>query len=232
MSVSVIFVALLAVSFQNVVADCPRSRGCFPAVANIAFGRNITANSTCGDPPGVFEIPRTEKDVLEICNASDPAKSHPPRNANDNDSVSFWLAEEYVFFVTLQLNFEYSMRLESSILTFRSFRPNRMVLEKSSDFGETWQPYQYYSPTCNEILIRDGLFQGLTRKQRGGLPTNSTEAFCIEEDSAVNHPDKFGTVSLVPCIERDCVRCLVVIVGDCSDGTGRRFGHIVIILID
>jgi hypothetical protein len=187
MSVSVKFLVLFAFLCENAAADCSRSKGCFPAVGNIAFGRNITANSTCGHPPRLFAFSNAGEEVVQTCNASDPAKSHPPDNANDNDSSSYWVAERYESFVTVRLNFEYAMRLESSILTFRSFRPNRAVLEKSSDFGETWQPYQYYSLVCNN-LVKDGLFHNLTAKKRGEFPTDSTEAFCIEEDSTLTSP--------------------------------------------
>lgn len=192
---SVLVVALLIISYQNVASDCTLSKGCFPMSANIAFGRNITANSTCGNPPREFEIPQSEKDVVDVCNATDSVKSHPAIKAIDNDSETFWKAEEYNFFVTLQLDFEYSMRLERSTITFRSFRPNRMILEKSSDFGVTWQPYQYYSVSCIEALLPDGLFHGLRESKRGGLPTDSTEAFCIDEDSIPSSPAEFGTVS-------------------------------------
>lgn len=190
-----ILVVLTAAGIHLTDGTCPTSRGCFPSVGNIAFGRTAYANSTCGDPARIFEIPLTGTAVLDTCDASDAAKSHPVMLANDNNQTTFWAAEQYTFFVTLQLNFTFPMRLEKSTLTFRSFRPNRMILEKSSDHGLTWTPYQYYSSICLTNFIPDGLFQGLTEVDRNSLPADSTEAFCLDEDSVPGSPDEFGTVS-------------------------------------
>ena len=190
---SLVVLTLTTLTFTTAV--CPASRGCFPPVGNIAFGRTAGANSTCGDPARVFEIVTSTDNVIDICNASRAAKSHQASFVNDNDTATWWQAEEYTFFVTLQFNFSFPMRLEKSTLTFRSFRPNRMILEKSSDYGLTWTTYQYYSPICLGMLIPDGLFQRLNESSRKSLPSNSTEAFCVVEDSTPNNPDQFGTVS-------------------------------------
>ena len=188
---------VMIIWIQLTAAECPTSRGCFPSVGNIAFGRTAFANSTCGDPAKAFQTPGTGIDLIDICNASHAAKSHPANLVNDNNTATWWQAEEYTFFVTVQLNFSFPMRLEKSTLTFRSFRPNRMILEKSSDYGLTWTAYQYYSPVCLVFLIPDGLFQGLNESNRKSLRSDSTEAFCLAEDSIPNNPDQFGTVSTV-----------------------------------
>ena len=197
-----IFVSIVLIAFHpvGVASDCHLSKGCFPSASNIAYGRAITANSTCGDPAAMFEFPLSELDLRDVCDMSNTSKSHPASKANDNDQRSFWKAENYVFFVTLQLDFNFSMRLERSTLIFRSFRPKRMILEKSSDFGVTWQPYQYYSFMCLQSVIPDGLFQGLNESKRGSYPEDSTEAFCTTEDSVRNSPTEFGTVWYTICL--------------------------------
>jgi hypothetical protein len=177
---------LMTKQLHLTVASCSTAKGCFPPVDNIAFGRAASANSTCGNPAKIFEIPG---DITDICNASEASKSHPASLVNDNSLSSWWQAEEYISFVTLELKFSYAMRLEKSSLTFRSFLPKRMILEKSSDYGLTWTAYQYYAEFC--LNSPDGLFQGLKLRDRSSLPNNSTEAFCLEEDSITGNPMEF-----------------------------------------
>ena len=132
-----------------------------------------------------------------LCNATDPAKAHPPYLANDNNETTQWQARVYEFFVTMQLNFSFPMRLENSVLFFSSLRPNLVILEKSSDYGVTWTPYQFYSLSCRPLLTLDGLFQTVTSKERNELPSDSIEAFCITDDT----DGSAGTVEIVTIVD-------------------------------
>ena len=38
-------------------------------------------------------------------------------------------------------------------VTFWSSRPQQMVLYKSADYGQTWQPLQYYYADCAEAPV-------------------------------------------------------------------------------
>ena len=197
-------IACIAVFFtfavQTTQSVCPSSSGCFPSPSNLAIGRTLEANSTCGDPVREFTIPLAAGDITLTCDASVPSDAHPASLANDGNSSTWWQAERYEFFVTLQLNLAFPMLVERSTLTFRSFRPRRMILEKSDDDGVTWVPYQYYSTlTCDGANIPDGEFQNLMEGNRGNLPADSTEAFCITADSVLTDPQEFGTVSYNLC---------------------------------
>ena len=188
---------LLAFGLHGTLGVCPSNMGCFPTSGNIAFGRTIGANSTCGDPAKTFEIFQSGTNFVDVCNASDPDRAHPVSRANDNNETTWWQAEELEDFVTLELNYTFPMRLERSTLTFRSYRPARMILEKSSDHGVTWTPYQFYDRSCNPIITPDGLFQGITERTRGIFPSDSIEAFCLDDDATPATPIEFGEVCLV-----------------------------------
>jgi hypothetical protein len=194
--------ALLAFGLHVSLGACPADRGCFPVSGNIAFGRTIFANSTCGDPQNTFEITQVGDNIVDVCDASDPDKSHPATLANDNNDTTRWQAEELEHFVTLQLDFTFPMRLENSIMTFRSFRPRRMILEKSSDYGASWTPYQFYDAFCTpSTIVPDGLFQDIMEGTRGNFPSDSIEAFCLDDDSSPGTPLEFGTVNFL-AVER------------------------------
>lgn len=57
------------------------------------------------------------------------------------------------FHINMTLSFNKSFQMESDvIITFNSNRPDKMVLEKSVDFGQTWQPLQFYARNCDDFL--------------------------------------------------------------------------------
>ena len=92
------------------------------------------------------------------CNAFNDSLAHPPRYIYDQpvqDSPTWWQSISWYNYntpleinITLSLNHSYTINSEIKIV-FVSSLPRRMVLEKSSDYGQTWQPYQYYAHNCS-----------------------------------------------------------------------------------
>ena len=128
------------------------------------MGRTFTATSTCGqDGPEVYCDLFDPADEPEqgsnggrscfTCDSSEPDNSHPATFLTDTDSSAtedrtWWQAGNGVSNVTLELELEALFLFTQLIVTFRSPRPAGAVVERSRDFGETYEPYQYYSDDC------------------------------------------------------------------------------------
>ena len=76
---------------------------------------------------------------------------HNPTNTTCWISESFTDPTENIS-ITLSLGKKYELTYVS--LQFCSQKPDSMVIMKSTDFGETWQPFQYYSSDCLKVYRR------------------------------------------------------------------------------
>ncbi|XP_069825130.1 netrin-G1 isoform X5 [Dendropsophus ebraccatus] len=91
------------------------------------------------------------------CDASTKELAHPPELMFDSEGrnpSTFWQSVTWKNYPTpLQVNITLSwnktIELTQNIaITFESGRPEKMILEKSLDYGVTWQPYQFYAADC------------------------------------------------------------------------------------
>uniref|UniRef100_A0A8C6S5C5 Laminin subunit beta 4 n=1 Tax=Neogobius melanostomus TaxID=47308 RepID=A0A8C6S5C5_9GOBI len=51
--------------------------------------------------------------------------------------------------VSIQLDLETIFQFSHLVLTFKSFRPTAMLVERSQDFGRSWKVFRYFSEDCS-----------------------------------------------------------------------------------
>ncbi|GAB6029224.1 Netrin-1 [Chamberlinius hualienensis] len=92
--------------------------------------------------------------------------------------------------VTLTLSLGKKYELTYISLQFCSPRPESMAIYKSTDYGKTWQPFQYYSSQCKKMYGRP------TRAQI--TKTNEQEPLCFESFNPIgnnNNPSGYSVSS-------------------------------------
>nr|XP_056700231.1 netrin-G1 isoform X2 [Euleptes europaea] len=111
---------------------------------------------TCGNPPeNVCGMGNPY--MCNECDAAIDELAHPPELMFDVEGrhpYTFWQSTTWKDYpkplqVNITLSWNKTIELTDNIvITFESSRPDQMILEKSLDYGRTWQPYQYYATDC------------------------------------------------------------------------------------
>ncbi|XP_034428396.1 netrin-G1 isoform X4 [Hippoglossus hippoglossus] len=121
-------------------------------------------NITCGDPPETYCALENPYMCNNECDASTDELAHPPHLMFDiegRNPTTFWQSTSWkkypkALLVNLTLSWNKTIELTDDIvLTFESGRPEQMVLEKSLDYGRTWQPYQFYATDCLDAFTME-----------------------------------------------------------------------------
>ncbi|KAM3620908.1 uncharacterized protein V6R79_003592 [Siganus canaliculatus] len=125
---------------------------CSPPIGNLASGRTLlTLSDCCGNSP-CPHLPETP----HIC----PNNTHPSAHMTDDPFLhpnTWWasgagsssrIMEEGQDEIRLDLETQFC--LSHVVLVFRSPRPAAMVVERSADFGKTWEALRLFAHNCSE----------------------------------------------------------------------------------
>ncbi|XP_056289860.1 netrin-G1 isoform X2 [Pseudoliparis swirei] len=121
-------------------------------------------NITCGDPPETYCALENPYMCNNECDASTEELAHPPELMFDlegRNPTTFWQSTSWkkypkALLVNVTISWNKTIELTDDIvLTFESGRPEQMVLEKSLDYGRTWQPYQFYATDCLDAFTME-----------------------------------------------------------------------------
>ncbi|XP_001607740.1 laminin subunit beta-1 [Nasonia vitripennis] len=154
---------------------------CYPATGNLLIGRRkqLHASSTCGlNGPERYCIVSHLKDRKKcfFCDASNPRQQHNIENiVSGTPHRTWWQAENGMENVTITFDLEAEFHFTHIIIHFQTFRPAAMLIERSYDFGNTWQVYRYFAHDCK------GSFPGVPTHQ----PTKLTDVICDSRYSNV-----------------------------------------------
>ncbi|KAM6907924.1 netrin-G1 [Lycodopsis pacificus] len=140
---------------------------CQPEAADMTQYLKVTLdppNITCGDPPETYCALENPYMCNNECDATTEELAHPPELMFDTEGrnpTTFWQSTSWkkypkALLVNITLSWNKTIELTDDIvLTFESGRPEQMVLEKSLDYGRTWQPYQFYATDCLDAFTME-----------------------------------------------------------------------------
>uniref|UniRef100_A0A8C8SXG5 Netrin-4 n=1 Tax=Pelusios castaneus TaxID=367368 RepID=A0A8C8SXG5_9SAUR len=156
-------------SVVGIGSNCEKA--CNPRMGNLAHGRKLWTDTTCGHNSTEYYCSYSENADLtckrpkcDKCNSAHIRQAHLPSAMADSSfrlPRTWWQSAEDVHKEQIQLNLEAEFYFTHLIMVFKSPRPAAMVLERSQDFGKTWKPYKYFSTNCSTTF---GLEDDVTKK--------------------------------------------------------------------
>ncbi|KAI4887449.1 hypothetical protein NFI96_017445, partial [Prochilodus magdalenae] len=184
--------------------DCSRG-ACYPPLGDLLIGRErqLIASSTCGlygtevycTPFGQFKMKCCP------CDSQNPAGPHAHTIQNVlpyATAEKWWQSKKDVSPVTLQLDLQQMFHVDNVMLSFKGPRPDALVIERTKDFGRTWQPTLYMATDCSSAFpwVTTGMPRNLDNTYCYTLPTTSPNTYQdqrvyyhpLHQYTNVNHP--------------------------------------------
>ncbi|XP_053463837.1 laminin subunit beta-3 [Nycticebus coucang] len=152
------------------------SRGaCYPPAGDLLIGRTqfLRASSTCGLTKPETYCTHHGEWQMKCCRCDSRLphnyNSHRVENVvSSSGPMRWWQSQNDVNPVSLQLDLDRRFQLRDIMMEFKGPVPAGMLIERSSDFGKTWQVYQYLAADCTSTFPR----------VRQGQPQNWQDARC------------------------------------------------------
>ena len=150
-SIILLCVFLSLVGTCSAQTQCTGDSGCFPPIGNLATGRSINVSSTCDVGSEYCIFFSSGPDCFNCL----PQSTNSPSSINDNDNNTAWYSAigSESMTTSMQIDFEAPVLFDSMTIVWQSLRPRSMILERSQDFGTTWQVYRYYSSSCPDSFM-------------------------------------------------------------------------------
>uniref|UniRef100_A0A3Q3NKE3 Laminin, beta 4 n=1 Tax=Mastacembelus armatus TaxID=205130 RepID=A0A3Q3NKE3_9TELE len=148
---------------QDLQDQCPGG-SCHPQLGDLMVGRaaQLSASSTCGlDGPQNYCIIGylQEEQKCFKCDSRLPYNRHSSPDSHRIENVittfeperkrKWWQSKNGVDQVSIQLDLETVFQFSHLVLTFKSFRPAAMLVERSLDFGRSWKVFRYFAEDCS-----------------------------------------------------------------------------------
>ncbi|XP_036926552.1 laminin subunit beta-4 isoform X1 [Sturnira hondurensis] len=164
-------------SYAKAEDGCSKG-ACYPTTGNLLVGRStqLTASSTCGlggaQKYCILSYLEGEQKCF-ICDSRFPYDPHTQPNSHTIENVitnfqperekKWWQSENGLDHVSIRLDLEALFQFSHLILTFKTFRPAAMLVERSTDYGHTWKVFKYFAKDCATSFpnITSGQAQGL-----------------------------------------------------------------------
>ncbi|XP_045458049.1 laminin subunit alpha [Melitaea cinxia] len=147
-----------------------------PPYFNLALGKKITATATCGDegPELYCKLVGANADhderviqgqVCDFCDSTNEAKKHPPEFAVDG-METWWQSPPLsrgMKYNEINLTIDLGQEFHVAYVFVRmgnSPRPGVWSLEKSTDYGKTYKPWQHFSDSpqdCERYFGKESL---------------------------------------------------------------------------
>uniref|UniRef100_A0A8C0JE97 Uncharacterized protein n=1 Tax=Chelonoidis abingdonii TaxID=106734 RepID=A0A8C0JE97_CHEAB len=137
----------LAITFLHPEPPHGCSMGsCYPVTGDLLVGRaeRLKASSTCGlqGPQPYCIVSHLQVGLPGLCGAQEPWPALPSWAKPSPSSP------QGVEHVSIRLDLEAEFHFTHLIMTFKTFRPAAMLIERSADFGRTWKVYRYFAYNC------------------------------------------------------------------------------------
>uniref|UniRef100_A0A8C3ABH6 Si:dkey-202e22.2 n=1 Tax=Cyclopterus lumpus TaxID=8103 RepID=A0A8C3ABH6_CYCLU len=127
---------------------------CSPPIGNLASGRTLLTHSSCCGNSSFHHSPCPSPPAAPrlLC----PEDTHPSAHMTDDPFLhpNTWWASGAGAAVPeqrdeIRLDLETQFCLSHVVLVFRSPRPAAMAIERSADFGKTWEALKLFAQNCS-----------------------------------------------------------------------------------